>query len=59
MFLWDGTSTVGSLTATETGRGRDDLEVPLHDAPADGATLRLLVSLETEEGTAAAAAAVG
>ena len=59
VFLWDGTSTVGSLTATETGRGRDDLEVPLHDAPADGATLRLLVSLETEEGTAAAAAAVG
>ncbi|GAA1488835.1 sugar-binding protein [Brachybacterium sacelli] len=58
-YLWDGTGTVGALDAGESGTGRQTLEVPLTGEIAQDAELHLAVSLENEDGTAAAAAPVG
>lgn len=58
VFLWDGARVVGALEAREVGAGRETYEVPLTGTPADGATLRLAVSLEADVGTAAAGATV-
>ncbi|WP_114853140.1 sugar-binding protein [Brachybacterium sp. YJGR34] len=57
-YLWDGAAILGALDARETGTGKDEVEVPMTGTPADGATVHLVLSVESEEGTAAASAVV-
>lgn len=57
-YLWDGETILGELGARETGAGRETLEVELTGSPAEGASLRLVVSFEADEGTAAASTVV-
>lgn len=57
-YLWDGEAIVGSIDATDIRSGSREITVPVTGEVADGATLVLAVSLENEEGNAAAAKAL-
>ena len=57
-YLWDGTTVLGALDATEHRGGNHRITVELAGEAADGATVRLVASLETANGTAAASSPV-
>jgi LmbE family N-acetylglucosaminyl deacetylase len=58
VYVWDGERSVGELEAAEVSSARETVRIPLvGDVPAD-AELTVAVSLETEDGVAAGAAAV-
>jgi LmbE family N-acetylglucosaminyl deacetylase len=58
VYVWDGERIVGELEATEVRAARENVRIPLVGAVPAEATLTVAVSLENEEGAAAAAAEV-
>ncbi|MCT1774502.1 PIG-L family deacetylase [Brachybacterium sp. p3-SID957] len=57
-YLWDGEAIVGTAEAAEIGSGTRDIILPVTGEVSDGTSLVLVVSLENEEGNAAASRAV-
>ncbi|MGO3504425.1 MAG: hypothetical protein ACTIN5_15485, partial [Brachybacterium tyrofermentans] len=58
LYLWDGSTILGTVDAQEVDKGMTTTDVPLTGGPAEGASLHLVASFENDAGTAAAATTV-
>ncbi|MGP5365553.1 sugar-binding protein [Brachybacterium tyrofermentans] len=58
LYLWDGSTILGTVDPQEVSKGMTTMDVPLTGEPADGASLHLVASFENDAGTVAAATTV-